>query len=160
VERVIRKEVAVSAGLDQVWKAWTTLEGITTFFAPEARVELAIGGRYEMLFDLDAPPGSQGSEDCRVLSYLPGEMLSFDWSAPPQFPTVRRERTWVVVQLGPQPEGTTMVRLTHLGWREGDEWERVFAYFTRAWDVVLARLAHRFVVGPIDWENPYRPQSG
>jgi len=34
----------------------------------------------------------------------------------------------------------------------------VFAYFTRAWEVVLGWLEHRFSVGPIDWSDPYTPQ--
>jgi hypothetical protein len=52
----------------------------------------------------------------------------------------------------------TKVRLTHLGWGEGGEWDQAFAYFTQAWQVVLGRLAHRFSVGPIDWNNPYRSE--
>lgn len=159
MDRAIRKEVIVAAPVRQVWEAWATREGVTTFFAPQANVELAIGGRYEMFFDLDAPVGSQGGEGLKVLSYLPQEMLSFDWNAPPRFPNVRGERTWVVVQLEPQQAGTTRVRLTHLGWRVGEEWDQVFAYFVRAWDIVLGRLEHRFSIGPIDWDDPYTPAS-
>jgi len=88
--RVVRKEVRVNASIEKVWKAWTTNEGATRFFAPKARIELTIGGRYELYFDLRAPKGSQGGEGCRVLSFLPMEMLSFEWNAPPEFPMVRR----------------------------------------------------------------------
>jgi uncharacterized protein YndB with AHSA1/START domain len=157
MERAIRKQIVVAAPVTQVWNAWTTREGATSFFAPRANLELAIGGPYEMLFDLEAPPGSQGSEGCKILSYLPPEMLSFDWNAPPQQPNVRRERTWVVVQLEPQGAGATRVKVTHLGWGEGEEWEQVFDYFVRAWRVVLGRLERRFAFGPVDWRDPYRP---
>ena len=102
-----------------------------TFFAPAANVELAIGGRYEMLFDPDAPPGSQGGEGLKILSFLPEEMLSFEWNAPPQYPSVRQERTWVVVQFEALTAETTRVRLSHLGWQEGEEWEQVFAALKR-----------------------------
>ena len=60
MERAIRKGVIVDAPVSEVWRAWTTEDGAVTFFAPQAHVELAIGGRYEMLFSLSAPPGSQG----------------------------------------------------------------------------------------------------
>jgi len=160
--RVIRKEVTVKASVEEVWKAWTTSEMATSFFAPKARIELTPGGRYELFFDLEAPEGLQGGEGCRVLSFLPLEMLSFEWNAPPQFPEVRREQmqkhTWVVVQFYPVGQDRTRVRLTHLGWREGEEWEKVYQYFLRAWDVVLGRLEHKFSTGkPINWENPYSP---
>ena len=157
--RVIRKEVKVNAPIEKVWNAWTTKDGATTFFAPKAKIELTPGGPYELFFDLQAPEGSRGGEGCRVLSFLPMEMLSFEWNAPPEFPGVRKQQmqkhTWVVVQFSPLAKDQVKVRLTHLGWREGEEWEKVFQYFSRAWDVVLGRLERMFLVGPIDWENPY-----
>lgn len=161
-ERAVRKEVQVSAAVEKVWKAWTTDDGVVTFFAPKARIELTVGGSYELYFDLEAPKGSKGGEGCRVLSFLPTEMLSFEWNAPPEFPNVRKEQmqkhTWVVVQFYPVGRNQTKVRLTHLGWKEGEEWEKVFQYFMRAWDIVLGRLEHVFTARkPIDWNNPYRP---
>jgi len=123
--RVIRKEVKVNASIEEVWKAWTTNDGATRFFAPKARIDLTLGGSYELYFDLEAPKGSQGGEGCRVLNFLPMEMLSFEWNAPPEFPEVRRQHmqqhTWVVVQFYPLAQNLVKVRLTHLGWREGEE---------------------------------------
>ncbi|MHB8867632.1 MAG: SRPBCC family protein [Thermoleophilia bacterium] len=156
-ERDIAKEVVVAASRADVWLAWTTCEGVGSFFGQGARIELEPGGAYEIYFDLDAPPGSRGSEGMRVLSYLPEEMLSFEWNAPPRFPEARvgHERTWVVVRLDDAQEAdATRVRLTHLGWREGGQWEQVREYFDRAWDTVLARLVQRFASGPLDWETP------
>lgn len=157
LQRVIRKEIVVNASVSEVWEAWTTVEGAVTFFAPEANIELSMGGSYELLFDLDAPEGSRGGEGLKMLSFLPEEMLSFEWNAPPQYPTVRRQRTWVVVQFFPSGQNKVKVRLTHLGWRKGEEWDKVFQYFKRAWDIVLGRLQHRFATGSIDWNNPYSP---
>ncbi len=158
MERRVQKAVSVSASVKEVWQAWTTAEGATSFFAPRATIELSLGGPYELLFDLSAPPGEQGGEGLRVLSYLPPEMLSFEWNAPPRFPTVRAaERTWVVINLEPVGEEQTLVALTHLGWRPGAEWDQVYDYFGRAWDVVLGRLVHRFAHEPLDWDAPYTP---
>jgi uncharacterized protein YndB with AHSA1/START domain len=156
VERTIYKCVIVAANRADVWAAWTTKEGSQSFFARRANVELGIGGRYEMLFNLEAPPGSQGSERCTILSYLPQEMLSFTWNAPPKFPDLRHEHTWVVVQIHPRGDSHSTVALAHLGWRSGSEWQQVHDYFVEAWDLVLNRLVHRFAQGPIDWDNPPR----
>jgi uncharacterized protein YndB with AHSA1/START domain len=157
LQQVIRKEIIVNASVREVWEAWTTAEGAVTFFAPAANIELSIGGSYELLFDLDAPEGSRGGEGLKILSFLPEEMLSFEWNAPPQYHNVRKQHTWVVVQFFPCSHNKTKVRLTHLGWRKGEEWDKVFQYFKRAWDVVLGRLQHRFAIGSIDWSNPYSP---
>lgn len=157
--RKIEKSVVVPAPAAEVWKAWTTPEGAATFFAPKARLELRLEGPFEMLFAPELPAGSQGSEGCTVLSFLPGRMLSFTWNAPPKFPAVRNggEHTFVVVELEPQGAGRTKVTLTHLGWREGAEWDQVYAYFDSAWEVVLARLAHRFEKGALNWADPWTP---
>ena len=86
-------------------------------------------------------------------------MLSFEWNAPPEYPNVRRRKTWVVVQLEPHHASSTRVRLTHLGWQKGEEWDQVFDYFESAWNVVLGRLRFRFAVSPVDWNDPYRPAT-
>jgi uncharacterized protein YndB with AHSA1/START domain len=154
-QRLIRKQVIVNASVKAVWDAWTTPEGAVTFFAPQANIHLVIGGPYELFFDLDAPEGSRGSEGLKILSFLPMEMLSFEWNAPPQYPTVRKgPYTWVVVQFYPYGQNKVRVTLTHAGWKEGEEWNKVFQYFKHAWDIVLARLEYRFTKGPIDWNNP------
>jgi uncharacterized protein YndB with AHSA1/START domain len=115
-----------------VWAAWATSAGAQTFFAPSARIELSRGGAYEILFAPDAPRGQRGAEGLHVLSYVPGQMISFEWSAPPDFPEIRERgaSTFVVVHRG-----------------KGSDWDAMHAYFDRAWDVVLGRLQKRFAEG-------------
>jgi uncharacterized protein YndB with AHSA1/START domain len=153
----IRKAVIVPASVDKVWEAWTTIEGVTTFFAPKASVELAVFGDYEMYFDPGQPKGQQGSEGCKILSFIVGEMLSFTWNAPPSMPTVRQARTWVVLHFYPHEGSQTRITLTHVGWKMGEEWQKALQYFNRAWEVVLGRLQYRFQKGPIDWKKPFTP---
>jgi len=154
---MLRKVVEVPASPDDVWKAWTTPEGVKSFFAPETSLELAINGDYEMYFDPSAPAGQRGGEGNKVLSFLPGEMLSFTWNAPPSLPNVRKERTWVVIYFQALDAKKTKVSFIHLGWQVGEEWQKALQYFDRAWDIVLGRLQYRFAVGPIDWEKPFTP---
>ena len=137
----IRKEIEVHAPLAEMWRAWTTAEGAKTFFGPEARVDLRIGGPYEILFDLEQPAGKRGGEGLTVLCYVPDELVAFQWNAPPDFPTLRDcPRTWVVVQLAPDGD-RVKVTLRHYGFGEGAEWDRLYAYFQRAWGLVLAATA-------------------
>lgn len=156
---MIRKVVDVSASVDDAWQAWTTTEGVTTFFAPQALVELAVGGNYEMYFDPKQPEGQKGSEGCKILSFVPGEMLSFTWSAPPSMPAVRVERTWVVLFFQPLEAKKTRISLVHLGWQVGEEWQKALQYFDKAWELVLGRLQYRFDKGPLDWKNPFTPSN-
>jgi uncharacterized protein YndB with AHSA1/START domain len=156
---VIRKEVILPAAADRVWQAWTTEKGVTGFFAPEASVDLAIGGKYEMYFDPKQPKGKQGSEGCRILSFVPSEMLSFTWNAPLSIPGVRKERTWVVLTFEELTQERTRLSLVHLGWQAGPEWKKALVYFDRAWEIVLGRLHHYLQQGPLDWKSPYTPEA-
>lgn len=154
----MRKAIEVRASPAEVWKVWTTKEGLQSFLAPQVRIDLEVGGAFEPLFELDKPPGSQGGEGLQILSYVPHEMISFTWSAPPEFLTIRSHyHTWVVVRFRTVTPERTRVSLDQMGWGTGEKWDRVFAFFDRAWDVVLARLAHRFETGPVNWQNPFQP---
>lgn len=156
---MIRKAVIIPASVDETWQAWTTKEGVTTFFAPEALVELAVGGDYEMYFDPKQPEGLRGSEGCKILSFVPGEMLSFTWNAPPSIPEVRGQHTWVVLTFRALEAKKTQVSLIHLGWQVGEQWQKALQYFDRAWEVVLGRLFYRFQKGPINWKSPFTPPA-
>lgn len=156
MEKSIRGEVAVPASLEEVWAAWTTAGGTKSFFAPDCKVELEVGGAYEMYFDLEEE-GKKGGEGLEILAVEPGRTLSFTWNAPPRF-TVRDQHTHVVVRFARLSERLTRVTLVHDGFGEGGEWPQVYDYFVRAWlDVVLPRLLYRFTVGPVDWNRPPRP---
>ncbi len=154
IDRVVRAEVIVEANIVDVWNTWITREGVLSFFAPECNIDPQVDGPYEMFFDLEAEPGKRGGEGVKILAVQPQKMLSFTWNAPPHLPNVRQQRTHVVVRFQQLADTKTQVTLQHDGWGEGDEWDRAFDYFSRAWqDVVLPRLVYRFAVGPVDWTN-------
>lgn len=150
-ERAIDKQVEIPATLDQAWDAWTTREGITSFFAPDARIEPRVGGAFHIHFDPGAPQGSRGADDMRFMSLQPKRMLSFDWNAPASLPEARTQRTFVVVRFERVGDAVTRVSLHHTGWGDGGEWDRAYAYFDRAWGSVLGNLKKRFEHGPTDW---------
>lgn len=150
-ERAVEKTVVVNATLDQVWDAWTTREGIRSFFAPEAVIEPRVGGKFEIQMNPFAPPGLRGADDMRFMALQPKSMLSFDWNAPPSLPEARKQRTFVIVRLTAVDARRTQVVLHHTGWGDGGEWDKAYAYFDRAWAGVLANLQRRFDEQPIDW---------
>jgi len=150
-ERSIDKEVVIAATPEQAWQAWTTREGITSFFAPDAKVEPRVGGAFEVYINPYAEPGMKGADDMRFLALQPPRMLSFTWNAPPSLPEARQQRTFVVVRIHPVNERETRVTLHHTGWGDGGEWDKAYAYFDRAWGNVLGSLKKRFETGPVDW---------
>ncbi|HSW08232.1 SRPBCC family protein [Aquabacterium sp.] len=150
-ERAIEKEVVVPAALDKVWASWTTREGITSFFAPDAVIEPRVGGAFHIHIDPLGAPGQKGADDMRFMALQPMKMLSFDWNAPPHLAEARAQRTFVVLRFEPVDAANTRVRLTHTGWGDGGEWDKAHAYFDKAWAGVLDNLKKRHETGPKDW---------
>lgn len=157
-DRVLRAELELPAPVSEVWKVWTTEEGVKSFFAPGAHIEPKVDGLYEIWFNPAAEPGMRGADGMRVLAFEPERRLAFTWNAPPSIPAIRGQRTMVVVEMQPAGEGRTKLRFTHLGWGDGEEWDKAYAYFDKAWGTfVLPHLKQRFEKGPIDWAKGEAP---
>lgn len=144
-DRHLEKTAIVNAPIEQVWSAWTTSKGMAAFFAPKSKIELAIGGAFELYIKPDSPEGSRGGEGCTVLSYQPMEMLSFSWNAPPSIPGLRDAsiRTHVVLYFDDLHDGRVKLTLRHLGFGEGEDWDKCLAYFDSAWPHVLNSLMEK-----------------
>ncbi len=145
--RKVTVETTVSASPAAVFEAWVDPARVVNFMGRCADIDLRIGGRYEILFLEDGPPGQQGSEGCRILAYLPGELLAFSWNTPPEFGAIRFQHTWVVVTFSGTPAGPTPVRLVHAGFGQGPVWDDCVAYFERAWRSVLDGLSQYLGAG-------------
>ncbi|MDF1543868.1 MAG: SRPBCC domain-containing protein [bacterium] len=145
-DRTIELDETIAAPLKQVWAAWTTTEGITSWLVQEAEIDLRIGGAYELYFAIEAPKGSRGAEGCKVLSYAPQRMLSFSWNAPPTIPKLRKlgPCTWVVLEFEALDPNKTAIRFRQFGIKVGKEWDEYLAYFESAWPNVLAALKKHF----------------
>lgn len=139
--RELRKEITIAAPLDEVWKVWTEADALS-FLSAHSNIELRIGGPYEWFLDLPADAnGRRGGEGARVLAFLPGRMLAFDWCFPPDVPTLRssQAKTQVVVLFDDTGTGTR-IRFAQIGWKEGEDWDAGYAYFDAAWDSVLTAM--------------------
>ena len=138
--RSLTLDSAVSAPQLAVWEAWASADGLDSWWHPPgSHIELRVGGPFELYFDLDAGSGLMGSEGCVYLGYVPGEMISFSWNAPPHL-VLRESHTWVVITFSESPTGTD-VHLVHTGFGSGDDWDAYMAYFEKAWAYVLELLA-------------------
>jgi len=145
-ERCLRKQKLIRASAYDLWWAWTTKEGIASFFAQDSKLELEPGGAWELYIVADAPEGSRGSEGCKLLTYVPYKMLSFEWTAPPNIPELRSKNilSRVMVEFNEIAPNQTKVTITHQGFGESPGWDKAYDYFDKAWDYVLNSLDKAF----------------
>lgn len=152
--RLLSTELEVSAPVAKAWAAWSSAEGVETFFAPGCKIEPKVDGAYDIYFSPESKPGERGAEGMRILSFEPLRRIAFTWNAPQSIPEIRGQRTMVIVEFHPLGAGRTRVRFTELGWGEGEQWDKAYDYFDHAWnDIVLPRFRYAMDVGPLDWQN-------
>ena len=135
---MVYAETTVEASSQQAFSDWTTAEGIESFFAPQATIEAKPGGAYKLCFAPDAPVGSCGNDNGRILGLQPDKMLAFTWAMPPYMPEIRPHLTSVQVLFEPINADTTRIRLFHTGFGNDDDWAEGRDYFAKTWPDVLA----------------------
>jgi uncharacterized protein YndB with AHSA1/START domain len=141
-------EVEIPASVAEVWQAFSTSDGLSTWLTPNAVVDLRPGGEWIAHF----PGGSTGGGT--IVSFVPEKEMVLSALAPDQFPHVRAERTKAMFQFEPRGN-STVVRLTQTGWKSGEEWTRAYEYLMAGNAQLMAALHRRFVNGPMDWEKVF-----
>jgi uncharacterized protein YndB with AHSA1/START domain len=159
-DRTINLDMIVDASPADVYRLWTSADGVKKFLAPEARIEAKVGGRYQIIFfpSKDPEGESHGTKGARILDLVPNQKLVFEWitfagddalgkNAPPYAPPAERNLTplptWVELSFEPvagQPNQTHL-KFAHYGFRDGEKWEGSYQWFRRAWTGVLDQLS-------------------
>jgi uncharacterized protein YndB with AHSA1/START domain len=150
-EKALIFEVTIPAPSAEVWKAFSTSEGLATWLAPVTTVDLRPGGAWTAGF----AGGSTGGGT--ILAVIPEHELTLAAMAPDRFPTVRAQRTTARFEF--RDEGSsTVVRLVQTGWKPGREWDEAYEYLAEGNAQLLEALCDRFISGPIHWPTPKAAQ--
>lgn len=142
----IVSEAIVEAPLDAVWAAWTTSDGLRSWLAPHAAIDLRVGGLMRTNYNVRGALDDPQTIENRVLSYDPGRMLSIKVAkAPDSFPFPNAiQEMWTVIYLEEAGTGRTRVRVVGLGFGAGDESQKMRAFFERGNAMTLEGLQRHF----------------
>lgn len=130
--------VEIPAPIADVWHALTTPEGVRSFFPSNPVIELKPGGKWDL----------HGGKPNRVMAFVPNRMLAATGSAPDRFPMVQQGGHWGVFYFQPVNDNATRLRLSVVGWGDGEEWDRAFDYLLKANAQFLNMIHQRFAAGP------------
>ena len=140
-------DLDVPAPVDAVWQAFTTREGMITWLAPEAKVELRPGGDWLVMFPGAAPGGG------KIDQVEAPRRIVLHAMAPEKFPEVRSVGTTATFTLTSCGNACTHVRLVQTGWKDGKEWDDAYEYLAGGNAQLLEALYRRFVSGPVQWKQ-------
>lgn len=140
-------EVIVPAPPAEVWRMCATTEGITRWMAPNARVDLRVGGTVQTNYDASAELGGPGTITHHILTYEPERLLAFRFDAPDTAPPAaqRGEECWWMIELEPVNDGAaTRIRCSMHGFGEGPEWDETYRFFDAGNKWTIDQLAAQF----------------
>lgn len=144
-DKALQFEVIVPGSIDDVWTAFTTTEGLSTWLWRDVRVDLRPGGDWIVLY----PGGKTGGGT--IVEFQPKRFVTMKAMAPEQFPTVRETRTTARFEFEAASATTTKVTLVQTGWKDGREWDEAYDYLAGGNATLLRQLHRRFATGPITW---------
>jgi len=145
--RIVHEGV-VNAPVDQVWAAFTTREGLESWMAAHATIELKIGGRMKTQYDPKGTVDDAKAIENTILSYEPLRMLSIKVAkAPDTFPFPNAiKNMWTIVYFTPEGDKTTRVREVSMGFGNDNESKKMREFFNRGNAFTLQKLQKRFAL--------------
>jgi len=144
-EKALKFEVIVPAKVDQVWRAFTTQEGLQEWLWRDCTVDLRPGGEWSVHY----PGATSGGGS--IVSFEPLRSITFRALAPERFPEVRKQRTMAEFRFEAVESGTR-VTLLQTGWKQGKEWDDAYDYLAGGNAQLLNQLLTRFQKGPVSWK--------
>ncbi len=160
--RVLQQTIEVPAGRDEVWAAFTTSDGFSSWAAPVATVDLRLGGFIEASYDRASPIGAPSNIRNEIVAFAPPRMLAIrNRQAPPgaPFDVAAFQRLHTVILLEPAGAGRTLVTIAMPEVGSGDAFDGVYRHFARGNGWTLQQLHKRFTTGPVDWTTLRAPAA-
>lgn len=139
-------EGVVNAPIAEVWRLFTTKEGIESWMVAKTDIDLRLGGLWRTSYSKDSTLDDDAAIHHLVLAYDPERLLVFRTIKPPKnFPFPKAIlNTWSVIYLEPAGDSRTTVITRMLGFGDDPESQRMRAFFVSGNQETLDHLIKKF----------------
>jgi len=138
-------EGIVAAPIEKVWASWSTSDGLRSWLAPHAAIDLRIGGLMRANYRADGSLDDPGTIENTVLSFDPYRMISIRVSRAPEgfpFPNAVYDM-WTVLYFEPVSAAETRVRVVANGFTDTDESRNMRAFFEQGNAMTIRQMQDR-----------------
>ena len=138
-------EAVINAPIAEVWKEWTTKDGIESWMVAKTEIDLRVGGIWRTSYSKTSNLDDDESLRHIILSYEPLKMFSMRTVKPPKsFPFQKAIlNTWTVVYFEPVGESRTKVSARMLGFGDDEESQKMRAFFEAGNRTTLGNLVKK-----------------
>lgn len=133
-ENRIADEFEIDASVDDVWNAFTTAEGLKSWVAPLADIDLRVGGKWRANYNKDGKLGDETTIENTILCYDPKRMLSIKATKFPkgfEFEEAAKG-TWSVFYFAKVSDTKTKITIVGLGYNDSEQSKKMRAFFKPA----------------------------
>ena len=129
---VLIQSFEVEAPAEAVWRAYTTKEGMESWAAPVAEVELKINGWIKTSYNKDATIGDSSTITLNIINFVPGRMLTLQAELTGNFPQFMQDdqkdlfNTVLFESVGP---GRTEVTSYGIGYKKNEKYMPLLKFF-------------------------------
>lgn len=136
-------ETEIDAGIQEVWAAFSTPEGLRAWMAPLVDIELTIGGAIRANYNADGTLGDETTITNTILAFDPGRMIALQATGfPTGFPFEEAARgTWSVFYFSDVSPTRTRITVVGLGYRDDEASQTMRSFFASANAHALSQLA-------------------
>lgn len=127
-------EVEIDASVDDVWKAFTTTEGLKSWVAPLADIDFKVGGKWRANYNKDGELGDSATIENTILCYDPKRMISLKATGfPESFPFAdAAKETWSVFYFASVSSSKTKITVVGLGYNDSEQSKKMRSFFETA----------------------------
>jgi uncharacterized protein YndB with AHSA1/START domain len=150
---MLRHWVIVDAPVAEVWKAFTTKEGLESWMVAQADIELRVGGKMRTRYAAGGTLGDAETIENTILSFDPEKMISIRSTKPPEsFPyKTAIARMWSVIYFEEVAAHRTRVTVTSMGFDDDEESRKTREHFDKGNAWTVDKLRAKFA--PADAES-------
>jgi uncharacterized protein YndB with AHSA1/START domain len=133
-DKVLQLSIIVPATVKEVWKLFTTDEGLKKWIAPVAKIDMKIGGSIRTNYDSNKTVDDSSSIKLDIINYIEYEMLTLKVNLNNSFPAEAKKEDknlQEILQFVKVGEHETKIISTMVGWGQGSNWDKAYSYFEK-----------------------------
>ncbi|MGN6542248.1 MAG: SRPBCC domain-containing protein [Ginsengibacter sp.] len=133
-DKVLQLSIIVPATVKEVWKLFTTDEGLKKWIAPVAKIDMKIGGSIRTNYDSNKTVDDSSSIKLDIINYIEYEMLTLKVNLNNSFPAEAKKEDknlQEILQFVKVGEHETKIISTMVGWGQGSHWDKAYSFFEK-----------------------------
>jgi uncharacterized protein YndB with AHSA1/START domain len=146
-ERVLQLSITVPMKKNEVWKLFTTDEGLQSWIAPVAKIDMKTGGSIRTNYDKTKSVDDSTAIRLDIINYLEYEMLTLKVNLNNSFPAeVKKQDNNLqeIIQFADSGNGQTKIISTMVGWGQGRDWDSAYSFFEKGNDWTCKEILKLF----------------